>query len=95
MSRRTELPWSDIQSEIVAAIDQYNECRRFVNVSVLTTRILQNPGAYPVITSGICQMTRERTVQSRITRCLKKHHWPQFSVHSTPRGGGVFVDERY
>ena len=95
MSSRTELPWSDIQKDVIAAIDACNEQRLFIPVKKVASHILKDQSAYPHITDSIRQMTRERVVMSRISMALNKLGWPIFSYNSTSSGTSVYVDPRY
>lgn len=95
MTVRTELPWQSIQTEIVSAIDCYNDQRPFINIGRLADYVSDNAEEYPVILDGVRNATQHRAVQGRISVALNKLGWDIFSHHASARGAKVYIDPRY
>lgn len=92
MSLRTELPWEDIEKDVIAAIDGCNEKKRFISVKVVAYYAIANYGKF----TALMQRTgiyKKKVTMSRVTMALRKLGWTQYA--GVGRRGRTFIDPRY
>jgi hypothetical protein len=87
MSHRTELPWDKIGKQVLKAIRDYNEGRRFVSSKRIAEHIHSDPTPYPLFEDCTFQ-----TTQSRVTTVLEnKLKWVRYNRKGGKKAG-VYIN---
>lgn len=89
MPTRYSLPWSDIQQDVLSAVDSTNNGKRFVNCRYLVDHIDKKRDDYPFLKDS-----SYRALQTRVVIAFNKMGWKRFN-RKTGRRSPVFIDERY
>jgi len=88
MPTRHALPWTEIIKDVLAAIDTYNQQRRFVNCWWVAKHIYENLQNYPIF-AGL----DETVCKSRVCVAGSKMGWVRYNrIHG--KRSPVFIDPR-
>ena len=86
-STRTELPWDKISKQVLKAVCDYNEGRKFVSSKRIAEYIHKDPTLYPLFKDCTFQ-----TTQSRITTVLEtKIGWARYNGVGGKKAG-VYIN---